>query len=207
MTVLAAGACSHPSRSRQLPIDAIKVTGDARLRTDAVGVGPYAEQASFVLVDAENTAGEGAYVTLGGALTDDHDTVLGTLRPQSLWIPSHDTRTFALVDEARKPRPTSTSASVVVKGTLVPTSPPPAAIEELHEFKDADHVVEQAYVVNRADRLGHITVIASFHDASGRPQTRPFDVMQVAPKARASVQFVGPPGSVRGTIFVGDVLY
>ena len=50
-------------------------------------------------------------------------------------------------------------------------------------------------------------VIGSFHDAHGQPMTRPFQMIEIAASDRRVVQFVGPEGSTRGTIFVGDVIY
>lgn len=49
--------------------------------------------------------------------------------------------------------------------------------------------------------------IASFHDAHGQPMTRPFQLLEVGARDRRAVQFVGPEGSTRGTIFVGDTVY
>lgn len=206
LLVLAALGCkSRPAR--HLDLDLIRVTTDARMRTDTVGEGAHASEATFVLVDAENTAVDGAYVTLGGELTAEDGTVVGRLKPQSLWIPAGERRTFALVDAERVPRPASTSARIVVHGALVPTEPPRARIEDLHVFDDRGKAVAQAYVVNDADRIGQIMVIAAFHDASGRPMTRPFQMVSIDRKARRVVQFVGPEGSTTGTIFVGDVVY
>src|SRR5687767_5727490 len=99
------GACrSEPARS--LDLELIRVSADARMRTDTVGDGAFQDTATFVLVDAENRAAEGAYATLGGALVDAAGADVGTLKPQSLWIPAGASRTFALVDVERKPRPT-----------------------------------------------------------------------------------------------------
>src|SRR6185295_18453190 len=67
---IALAGCSHSKPARNLDLDAIHVSPDARLRTDVVGDGKFASTASFVLVDAENAAAEGAYVTLGGELRD-----------------------------------------------------------------------------------------------------------------------------------------
>jgi hypothetical protein len=50
-------------------------------------------------------------------------------------------------------------------------------------------------------------VIGAFHDEENRPMTRPFEVVEIAPKSRQVVKFVGPPRAKRGTIFVGDVVY
>lgn len=201
------GACSKSHPARQLDLDAIRVTSDARLRTDTVGDGKFSERATFVLVDAENAATEGAYVTLGGDLTASGGEVLGHLKPQSLWIPAGERRTFALVDTERQPRPASASARIVVRGALVPDEPPKARITELHTFDDYGKTVVQANVVNDADRMGQIMVIASFHGADGRPMTRPFQMIEIDRNQTKPVQFVGPQGSKTGTIYVGDVIY
>ena len=206
------GACASSKPARQLDLDAIRVTGDARLRTDTVGEGQFASTATFVLIDAANTASEGAYVTLGGDLLGpgagmEGGDVLGHLKPQSLWIPAGERRTFALVDTERLPRPASTSARIVVRGALVPDEPPKARITDLHVFDDYGKTVVQANLVNDADRLGQIIVIASFHDVDGRPMTRPFQMIQIDGKQTRPVQFVGPQGSRTGTIYVGDVIY
>lgn len=216
--LLVAAACKgKPARS--LDLDQIRVISNATLRTDQVSGGPgtvtsrlddkdpYATSTTFVLVDAENAAGEGAYVTLGGELTDEQGAVIGTLKAQSLWVPGGERRLFALVDDERKARPASTSARIVVRGALVPESPPRARIEELHAFDDYGKVVAQANLVNDADRIGKVVVISAFHDARGRPMTRPFQIIEIDRKQTKPVQFIGPPGSKTGTIFVGDVVY
>lgn len=203
----ALGACHEAQPSRQLDLDLITVTSDARMRTDVVGDGAFASTATFVLVDAENRAGDGAYVTLGGQLTDAGGGIVGQLTPQSLWIPAGERRTFALVDTERVARPASTSARIVVRGARIPADPPRARIEELHVFDDDGKAVVQGALVNDADRVGQIVVIAAFHGADGRPMTRPFQLVAIDRNQRRPVQFVGPPGSKTGTIFVGDVVY
>jgi hypothetical protein len=201
------GACAKSKPARQLDLDAIRITGDARLRTDTVGEGEFASRSTFVLVDAQNTATDGAYVTLGGDLTAASGEVLGHLKPQSLWVPGGEARTFALVDTERQPRPASASARIVVRGALIPDEPPKARIADLHVFDDYGKTVVQANLVNDAPRMGQIMVIASFHDADGRPMTRPFQMIEIDKSGTQPVQFVGPPGSKTGTIFVGDVIY
>ncbi|HVK86247.1 MAG TPA: hypothetical protein VM513_19135 [Kofleriaceae bacterium] len=205
--IAALGACSKRTSSRELSLDAIRVTGDFKVRTDTVGDGAHASTSTFLLVDAENTAGQGAYVTLAGALVDASGATVGQLKPQSLWIPSGERRTFALVDTERAARPTSTSARIEVKGAKVPDDPPRARIEQLHVFDDYGKTVVQANLVNDAERTGQIMVVAAFHDANGQPMTRPFEMMQIGGKQTRAVQFVGPLGSKTGTIFVGDVIY
>jgi hypothetical protein len=203
----AAAGCSHSKPARNLDFDAIHVSPDARLRTDVVGDGKFASNASFVLVDAENAASEGAYITLGGELDDIAGARVGDLRSQSLWIPAHESRTFALVDTQRAARPTATAARIKLQGAVIPDEPPRAHIADLHSFDDRGRIVVRAYLVNTADRAGQIMVIGSFHDAHGEPMTRPFELIDIAAHDRQVVQFVGPAGSTRGTIFVGDTLY
>jgi len=211
-------ACkSKPARN--LDLDQIRVLSNATLRTDQVSGGPaivpptadgkdpYATSTTFVLVDAENTGTESAYVTLGGELTDDGGAIIGTLKAQSLWVPAGERRLFALVDNERKERPASTSARIVVRGALVPDSPPRARIEQLHTFDDYGKVVAQANLVNDADRIGKAIVVSAFHDARGKPMTRPFQIVEIDRKQTKPVQFVGPKGSTTGTIFVADVAY
>jgi len=207
LIVLALAACGRARPSHNLELDAIRLTGDARLRTDTVGDGKFASTASFVLIDAENTSGTGAYVTLGGELTETTGAVAGQLKSQSLWVPAHEVRTFALVDRERVARPSATAARIKVYGALVADEPPRAHIEELHSFDDRGRVVVAAYVVNTADRPGQFMVIGAFHDAHGQPMTRPFEMVVLGANARRTVQFVGPQGSTRGEIFVGDAIY
>lgn len=177
------------------------------MRTDTVGDGRFASTATFVLVDAENTAADGAYVTLGGELSDPAGATVGELKAQSLWVPGHESRTFALVDDQRVARPTSVAARIKVHGAVIPDDPPRAQIAELHSFDDRGKIVVQAYLVNTADRPGQMMVIGSFHDAHEQPMTRPFQMIALGAHDRRVVQFVGPEGSTRGTIFVGDVIY
>jgi hypothetical protein len=199
--------CGHSKPARNLDLDAIRISGDARMRTDTVGDGKFASTATFVLVDAENTSTEGAYVTLGGELTDLARAKVGELRSQSLWVPAHEARTFALVDHERMARPTATAARIKVYGALIPDEPPRAHIADLHSFDDRGKIVVAAYLVNTADRPGQVMVIGSFHDARDQPMTRPFQMIELPAHDRRAVQFVGPEGSTRGTIFVGDIIY
>jgi hypothetical protein len=210
MVVVALGglaACGRSKPAHHLDLDAIRISGDARMRTDTVGDGKFASTATFVLVDAENTAADGADVTLGGELTDQAGATVGKLKAQSLWVPGHESRTFALVDEQRVARPTATSARIKVHGAVIPDEPPRAQITELHSFDDRGKIVVQAYLVNTADRPGQVMVIGSFHDAHDQPMTRPFQMIALGAHDRRVVQFVGPEGSTRGAIFVGDVIY
>jgi hypothetical protein len=202
-----AAGCSKVEPARNLDLELIRVSADARMRTDTVGEAAFQDTATFVLVDAENRAAEGAYVTLGGGLISAAGAEVGALRTQSLWIPAGASRTFALVDSERKARPEAKTARIEVRGALVPPDPPRAHIDELHSFVDDGRVVVQAYLVNDADRLGRVVVIGAFHDEANKPMTRPFEIVEIDARSRQVVRFVGPPRSKRGTIFVGEVVY
>jgi hypothetical protein len=206
LSIALVAGCPSKSTSHSLDLDLIRVSPEARLRTDIVGDGKWEKTQAFVLVDAENTSNESCYITLAGDLTDDAGTVVGTLKPQSLWTPAHESRTFALIDSDRQPRPGATSARIKVRGAVVDL-PPPAHVEDIHVFFEADKTVVQGTVVNHADRWGKVIVIGSFHDAAGKPTKRPFDVIDLGPKASQNISFVGPAAMKRATLFVGDSVY
>lgn len=222
------GLCLAACKSEPVPtidLAAIRVEG-AHLRTDTVGEGRFERTATFVLVDARNTATQGAYVTIDGELLDERGQHLSGLLPQVLWIPAGEVRTYALVDAEAAPRPTARSARAIVRRAAA-LAPPLARIEALHTFDDHGQLVLQAYLVNDAERDGHVVVTAAFHDASGRPLTRPFSVVKIKARqdpatpgkcpdaasdllpqaSKCGLRFVGPPGAVRGTIFVGETVY
>lgn len=205
MLLLALVACEKSSR-RQLDLDLVRITGEGKLRTDVVG-DAIQETATFVLVDAENSGKEGAYVTLAGDLADATGTVVADFKAQSLWIPAGESRTYALVDRERKPRPTATQAKIQVRSATIPDRPPPARVDQIREVPDNGNLVVQGVLHNDAARRGDIMVIGSFHAADGRPMTRPFSVVKVPAGEARAVQFVSPPGAAHGTIYVGDVSY
>ena len=200
------GCAATDSSPRQLDKSQVSVVPGAKLRTDQIGGGDFAETATFVLVDADNTGREGAYVTLGGELSDGGGAPLGVLKPQSLWIPAGGSRTFALVDDKRLTRPGAAAARFLVRGVQA-GEPPLAHVDGVREVPDDRKIVAQGTLVNDADREGKAVVIASFHDANGQPMTRPFSVVDLAARGSRWIQFVGPTGSVHGTIYVGDVIY
>ena len=203
---LGLGACEAAPSPRQLDHGSIQVVPGARVRTDRIGDGEFAETATFVLVDADNAGSDGAYVTLGGELSDEAGAQLGVLKPQSLWIPAGGTRTFALVDDQRKPRPGVAHARFVVRGALT-GEPPLAHVDHVREIPDDRKIVLQGSLVNDADREGTAVVIAAFHDAQGMLMTRPYSLVALHPHGTDPIQFVGPYGSTHGTLFVGDLVY
>jgi len=197
--------CEKTSR-RTLDLELVRITGEGKLRTDVIGDN-ITETATFVLVDAENTSKDGAYVTLAGDLADAAGVPVADFKASSLWIPAGESRTFALVDRERKPRPTAIAAKIVVRSGTIPETPPPATVDQIREIEDDGKLVVQGTLHNRAPRRGMIVVIASFHGADGRPMTRPFSVLHVPANTDQSVQFVSTPGAKHGTIYVGEMSY
>lgn len=202
-----ATACHRAPAGPDLDLDLIQVSGDARLRTDTVGEGQFEARATFVLVDASNRGKVGAYVTLGGSLADHAGQVIGHLKQQALWIPPGAERTYALVDTERAARPEASAARIEVRGATIPKEPPRAYVEGVREYDDYGKTVANGTLVNDADRAGTIMVIGTFHDVDHRPMTRPFAMVRVDAHGRQSVQFVGPPGSKHGDLYVGEVVY
>jgi hypothetical protein len=198
-----AAACARAPKAREVDHDRIRVTADARLRTDAIA---NEGTATFVLVEAENGSSEAAYVSLGGELTDKAGATVGALRQQTLWIPAGELRTFALIDRDGKARPDAAGARILVKGARI-GPPPPLAVDGFRQLTDGDKTVVQAVVKNLAAKGGDVIVLATFWGADGRPMTRPFSKVWIEANGSQPMQFVGPPGSTRGTIFIGDTLY
>jgi len=161
---------------------------------------------TFVLVDASNDSDRGAYITLEGTLRDADARALGELKPESLWVPAHEQRTFALVDSGHQERPGAAGAQIRVRGTRT-GSPPVMHVEAPRTIEDYGKAVAQATIVNDADHAGRAVVMAAFADAEHRPMSRPFALVEVPGNARSYVQLVGPKGSKTATIYIGETIY
>lgn len=214
VTALALGACQRTPAGEGREVDqhlvrqlVVVETGRMNLRTDAIGQGKWATQASFALVDAANRHGEDLMVTLGGSLLDAGGQVVGTLRPASLRIPAGGVRTFALVDDQQAVRGQAASARVDVLGAHVPGYAPTVVVTDGHQYRDGDRVVVTGRVQNAVDQPVRALVLGGFHDARGVPLTRPFVEMYLPGDASHPVELVGPPGSVSGYLFIGDLVY
>lgn len=177
------------------------------LHTDVVGSGEHQSRSTYVLVDASNSSTEDLAVTLGGAFVDEEGTVLGIIRRQSLRIPGGGSRTFALVDEEQAAHPTATGATIEVTSAVKLSYPEQIKITDLHEYKDGDRIIVKGYVQNTVGRIGKALVFATFYDEQDRPMQRPSTLFTLERHARRGVQFVGPSGSVRATLSVGDIVY
>ena len=183
----------------------VAVSPTVTVRTDPVG--DAGGSATFVLVDADNHADRELLVRLTGDLTDAHGAVVSHLRADELRIPPGGRRTFALVDDNLTARPTATGATIAVDSAIIPTGRTAMRITDGHVYTDQGRAIAAAYVVNDADVPGKAIVIAGFHDAAGKPMTRPWTIFQLGAGAKQTAQFVGPPGSTTAYIFVGETSY
>ena len=189
--------------ARSVAIDHDKL----RVRTDRVGHGRWESEASFVLVDVESRHDQDLMVTLGGELVSSSGAALGPLRPASLRVPAGGVRTFALVDKQQRAHPAVADARVAVLGAFVPQYEPPVVVTDGHVYRDGDRVVVNARIRNTADGPVRVIVLAGFYDPDGMPMTRPFTDMYIPGHGQHTAEFVGPPGSAAGYIFIGDMVY
>ena len=209
LLVALAGGCERAGwKTTEVDRKAIEVDGaHMTLHTGTVGMGDHQSEASYVLIDAKNPTDKDVAVTLGGSLLDKDNAPVGTLDRQSLRIPKGGTRTFALVDSEQEPRPTATGATIEVTSAVVLDYPEQITMTDIHEYPDGDRIVIKGYITNTVDREGKGLAIATFYDRDGRPMKRPSTVYRLGREARRGIQFVGPSGSVRATLFVGDIVY
>jgi len=182
-------------------------TGTMNLRTDQVGHDQWESRATFVLVDANNDHSQDLMVTLRGEFLDPGGAVVGKSTTYSLRVPAGGVRTFALVDDRQAPRPTATSVRIEVLGAYAPDYPPPVQVTDGRVYRDGNRVVANAMIHNTAERPVYAIVLAGFYDQDGKALTRPFTPMYLPGAGKHPAEFVGPPGSVRGYIFIGDLKY
>ncbi|WP_428265398.1 hypothetical protein [Haliangium sp.] len=207
---VSAGGCRRAQSWQEREVDYGLVqldTAHMRIRHDVVGHDDWEGRASFVLIDAENRHDQDLMVTLEGSLRGADGTVLGPLRPASLRIPAGGVRTFALVEAEQREHAATDRAEVRVVGAFVPQYPPPVVVTDGHVYRDGDRVVVSGRVRNTGAGPVRALVIAGFYDRDGRPMTRPFTSMYIPGEGDHTAQFVGPPGSVKGYLFIGDLVY
>ena len=147
-----AAACERGREPPAVDRGLIAIADRPTLRTDTIGVDRFASQATFVLADAQNLADVDAEVTIGGILVDADGREVAPLRPESLRIPAHGRRTFALIDRGRAARPTAVAARLDVRGARQPRFPESVTIGDGHIYKDGDRAVVTGMVTNTTDR-------------------------------------------------------
>jgi len=192
-------------KSQHLDPATIVLSEAQNVRTDAVG--NVASPATFVLFDVDNRNDTEALVTVGGEWRDAAGASPGRLRKETLRIPPRGRRTFALLDDELKARPTAARADVRIFNATVPLNGSPMRVVDGHVYEDQGRAVVAAYIVNDAPRGGRAIVFAGFHDAAGKPMMRPFELFEIGGSTKRPARFVGPPGSKTAYIFLGDIVY
>ena len=194
---------------RDVDFGLVRVARDkANLRHDTVGHDQWQSRATFVLIDAHNDHNEDLLVSLGGYLVDAQGNRVGKVRPESLRIPAGGVRTFAMIDDEQKVRETAVAGDIEVVGAYVPNYPPLVQVTDGAAYRyDSERIVVNGVVRNAVDRPTRVIVLAGFYDADDRPLTRPFTEMFLPGLGTSNAQFPGPPGAIKGYIFIGDMVY
>lgn len=194
--------------SPEVSYDLIHVDADRlAVRTGPVGHDQWKSTATYVLVEAKNTADKDLMVTLSADLVDAGKKVVGRTRRESLRIPAGGSRLFALVDDQQVERPAAVGARVDVRGAQSVSYPAPVVVTDGHVYFDQDRAVVAGNVVNNADGEAKAIVVAAFFDDKGRPVQRPATLFRLAGKGKRGAQLVGPPGSRAAYLFIGEVQY
>ena len=201
--------CSEQARFRPSQIGGAGLDIDragAVIRHGNVGAGRFQGEGTYVLVDATNRLATDVDVSLEGELLDSQGRAIGALNPDSLRIPAGAQRTFALVHHAGK---LADAASADIRVGLVQVAHYALPVHTIdgNVYQDGERVVVAANVVNDTEREIIAVVIAGFYDDSGRIMQRPFSAIRLPPKLTKPARFVGPDGSTRGYLFVGQLMF
>ena len=178
------------------------------LRRDTVGHDQWTGRATFALIDAHNEHDRDLLVTLGGEFVDAQGATVGTARAESLRIPAGGVRTFALIDREQAELPQAVTVRAEVLGAYVPNYTSSVQVTDGAVYRyDNERIVVNGVVRNAADRPVKVIVLSGFYDADDKPLTRPFTEMYLPADGKSNAQFPGPPGAVKGYIFIGDMVY
>jgi len=207
--LLLAVACGKSDWSgSEVSHDLIDVEADRlAIKTGPVGHDKWKSEATYVLVEAKNTAERDLLVTLSADLVDADNKVVGKTRRESLRIPAGGSRLFALIDDKQTVRPAATGARVDVRGAENVSYPSSVVVTEGNVYFDQDRAVVAGYVTNNTGGEVRAIVLAAFFDDKGRPMQRPSTLFPLAGKGKRGAQLVGPPGSRAAYLFIGEVQY
>jgi hypothetical protein len=205
--LLALGACSRhpPGGSLEPPPSSVVVLADTQvLKVGGIGIEDR-QEASYVLVEAENRSAEPRLVSLEGVLLGKDGEELGPLWIDELYMPAGARRTFALV--ATEVQPASRSARIWVRYAPVARDP---AMVEIVDVKVARQGIALGCGVTLQSKVAKqsiATTFCTFYDKDGQILARPFKIIGLMPEASRSWTFSGPPEAVRATPFLGQIVY
>ncbi len=202
--VVAAGGCKGVFGGGDLPPPPPTVRvleSSAVIKQGAIGVQDR-QDATYVLVDADNGSPEPRLVSLEGDLLDAGGKLLGHLYVEELRIPAGEKRTYALV--AAGTFPDAKAAKLRVRAAPVTKDDPIAVVSELKTERGPTGLVANATVENKLTRRALASIIVSFYDAEGKILARPFAPVQLNPRSTRTFSFTGPMAATRAVAYIGD---
>ncbi len=208
--LVASGGC-RPRQVQTEQVDHKYLTidpGKVIVQSGEVGAPPRNQPASYVLADVKNSYPEDLMVTLGGALQDSGGRTVGRLRLQSIRVPgAGGVRLFALVDDRNALRPDAHGARLEIVSAYPVTYRAEVVVTDGRVTTDQGRAVVMGNVENRTDREAATVVVAGFYDAAGKPLGRSSTDFRLAARGKRGVQFVGPTGSTRAYLFIGESVF
>jgi hypothetical protein len=202
--VLGLGACKSVFGGGDLPPPptSVRVLADgAVIKQGAIGVQDR-QDATYVLVEAENGSPEARLVSLEGDLLDAAGKLLSRLYVEELRVPAGEKRVYALV--AAGTFPLAKSAKLRVRAAPVAKDAPIATVSELTTQHQAAGLVASATIENKLPKIAVATIIVAFFDAQGKIVARPFAPVQLNPRSTRTFSFTGPQAASRAVAFIGD---
>jgi hypothetical protein len=205
--LLVVAACKSTFSGGDLPPPPAEVKvleSTAVIKQGGIGVQDR-QDATYVLVDAENGTAEDRAVSLEGTLVDAAGNELSRLYLEELRMPAHEKRTFALVAAGNVPQ--AKSARLRVRAAPVAKDPPVAIVRELKQERGPTGLVATPTLENKMSKQALATIIVTFYDADGKILARPFAPVQLNPRATNSWTFTGPLQATRAVAFIGDAAF
>jgi hypothetical protein len=198
------GACKGVFGGGDLPPPpaSVRVLDDtAIIKQGAIGVQDR-QDATYVLVEAENGSPEPRLVSLEGDLLDASGKLLSHLYVEELRVPAKDRRVYALVAAGTFPQ--AASAKLRVRAAPVAKDEPIATVSELTTQRQATGLVASATIENKLPKVAIATILVAFYDANGKIVARPFAPVQLNPRSTRTFTFTGPQSASRAVAFIGD---
>jgi hypothetical protein len=185
------------------PRAATVVQAGAVIKAGSIGTAGGAE-ASYALVDVQNTSTQDRLITLEGQLADEDGRPVAALGPDELRVPAGDRRTFALV--ADRTAPPGARARFTVTHAVALDYLPQIELTERRE-RSGELFVATARARNVVERPANAVLACTFYGDGGKILARPFTLLELAPGEEKALRFEGPRDATRAKIFVGQVAF
>ena len=209
-------ACKKPSEAPEVDTTGITIDDAGTvLRHGPIGVDrpklPPPGPGVYAYVHVSNASADERRVVVSGEFTDAQGDVVVTPRADELRIPPGKTRPFALVYQGESPE--ATGARFTIGRNDIVEHPVEVEVDRIESVAlqptgdGAAHSGLRAWIENRHDQNVVATVIAAFYDKDGKLMSRPFTILELAPRSERDFVFAVPPNTARHEIFVGEVNY